>query len=82
MYKNLPLFISYIFRKKLLLSGKILPSRAANGDAAHGDGVYLTTLEPRLGRDTVQNNNWSGNRDKKMEAYVEIFLPSSKVITD
>ena len=30
--------------KDIFLSGKILPSLAANGDAAHGDGVYLTTL--------------------------------------
>ena len=45
--------------------------------------VYLTTLEPRLGRDTVKNNNWAGlarSRDKKTEAYFEIFMPSSKVM--
>ena len=67
----------------IFLSGKILPSLGSKGDAAHGDGVYLTTLEPRLGIDTVKNNNWAGlagNGDKKVEAYYEIFLPSSKVI--
>ena len=69
--------------KFILLSGKILPSLSAKGDAAHGDGVYLTTLEPRLGRETVKNNNWdglAGIRDKKVEAYFEIFMPSSKVM--
>ena len=68
--------------KVIFLSGKILPSLAAKGDAAHGDGVYLTTLEPRLGRDTIKNNNWdglAGTRDRRVEAYFEICMPSSKV---
>ena len=51
--------------KVILLSGEILPSLAARGDAAHGDGVYLTTLEPRLGRETVKNNNWDGLASSK-----------------
>ena len=45
-------------------------------------GVYLTTLEPRLGRETVKNNNWdgvAGNVDKKLDVCFEIFMPSSKV---
>ena len=43
-------------------------------------GVYLTTLEPRLGRETVKNNNWdkvAGNVDMKLDVCFE--MPSSKV---
>ena len=66
----------------IFLSGKILPSLASNGVAVHGDGVYLTTFEPRLGRDTIAKNNWDGmtrSQDEKMECYFEILLPSIKV---
>jgi len=54
------------------------------GDAAHGDGVYLTTLEPSLGRDTVTANNWDGaggavSQSDKMECYFEILLPRRKL---
>ena len=68
--------------KDIFLSGKILPSHTADGDAVHGDGVYLTTLEPRLGRETVMNNNWDGlvgSMDKEIDVYFEIFMPSIKV---
>ena len=47
--------------KDIVLSGIISPSLAANGDAAHGDGVYLTTLDPRLGRETQEQQlGWLG----------------------
>ena len=42
----------------------------------------MTTLEPRLGMITVQNNNWNGlgrTTGKKIEVYFEIFMPGSKV---
>ena len=68
--------------KAIVLAGEISPSLQANGDAAHGDGVYLTTLEPRLGRSVIVNNNWDGlaaSNDKKLEVYFEIMMPSSKV---
>jgi len=68
--------------KDIVLSGMISPSLAANGDAAHGDGVYLTTLDPRLGKETIKNNNWdglAGSKDKQVDAYFEIFMPSDKV---
>ena len=48
----------------IFLSGKILPSLAANGDAVHGDGVYLTTLDPSLGKETVGQNNCDGVTSK------------------
>ena len=48
------------FAVDIFLAGRILPSISIKGDAVHGDGVYLTTLEPRLGMITVQNNNWNG----------------------
>ena len=44
----------------IFLSGKICPSLFSQGNAVHGDGVYLTTLEPRLGREVIANNNWGG----------------------
>ena len=75
-------YTNYDGAKAIFLSGKILPSLAANGNAVPGDGVYLTTLDPRLGRDTVQKNNWAGlarHKDYKMECYFEILLPSRKV---
>ena len=75
-------YTNAISAKRIFLSGKILPSRMSNGDAVHGDGVYLTTLEPRLGRETIEKNNWDGaarSQDKKMEVYFEILIPSSKV---
>lgn len=79
------LFYHYTNRssaKAIFLSGKILPSLRANGDAVHGDGVYLTTLDPVLGKDTVGENNWDGmirHHDDKMECYFEILMPSSNV---
>ena len=68
--------------KAIFLSGKILPSLKANGDAVHGDGVYLTTLDPGLGKEIVGKNNWDGvvrSQDYKLECYFEIILPSSMV---
>jgi hypothetical protein len=69
--------------KDIVISGIISPSLAANGDAAHGDGVYLTTLDPRLGRETIKNNNWDGSvrgNDKNMDSYFEIFMASDNVM--
>ena len=68
--------------KGIVLSGKIAPSLRANGDARYGDGVYLTTVDPSLGKEIVINNNWDGtarNSSKKMEQYFEIRIPSKKV---
>merc|ERR1712142_622543 len=68
--------------ENIILSGKIRPSLKSNGDAIHGDGVYLTTLDPNLGKDMVGKNNWDGverSQDYKMECYFEILIPSSKV---
>eukprot|EP00092_Neocalanus_flemingeri_P064366 GFUD01078107.1.p2 GENE.GFUD01078107.1~~GFUD01078107.1.p2 ORF type:complete len:156 (-),score=23.60 GFUD01078107.1:220-687(-) len=65
----------------IFLSGKLCPSLAVNGTAVHGDGVYLTMLDPRLGREQVGRNNWDGitrRQDQKMESYFEILLPSKK----
>ena len=79
------IFYHYTTKKAandILLSGKILPSLAANGDAAHGDGVYLTTLDPSLGMEIVKNNNLGGltlGNDKKMDCYFKILMPSNKV---
>ena len=66
----------------ILREGAILPSVASNGDAVHGDGVYLTTLDPRQGEDTIKNNNWDGaaaGAEKKIEVYFEILIPYDKV---
>ena len=30
-----------------------------------GDGVFLTTLDPSLGKETVENNNWDGLAESK-----------------
>jgi len=68
--------------KKIMLSGKIEPSLRANGNAIHGDGVYLTTVDPLLGKETVSNNNWDGlarSSSDKMERYIEIRIPSDEV---
>eukprot|EP00092_Neocalanus_flemingeri_P038410 GFUD01041817.1.p1 GENE.GFUD01041817.1~~GFUD01041817.1.p1 ORF type:complete len:228 (-),score=37.02 GFUD01041817.1:40-723(-) len=68
--------------KAIFLSGKLHPNLAVNGPAVHGDGVYLTTLDPKLGREQVGRNNWDGitrRQDQKMESYFEILLPSKKV---
>ena len=67
---------------EIFLEGKIEPSLRSNGDAVHGDGVYLTTLDPKLGKDIVGKNNWDGvtrTPEDKMECYFEILMPSSKV---
>ena len=67
---------------EIFLTGRILPSKAGNGDAAHGEGVYLTTVDPSLGRETVLNNNWAGGAQisgDKVERYYEIRIPSDKV---
>ena len=75
-------YTTHVAAKDIFLSGKILPSLTAKGDAALGDGVYLTTLDPGLGRETIKNNNWDGmggRMNKKLDVYFEIFMPSSKV---
>ena len=67
---------------QIVLEGEIRPSLAADGDAVHGDGVYLTTLEPKYGLPTIMNNDWDGaavNR-AKVEIYFEFLLPSSEII--
>ena len=51
--------------RDIFTSGKILPSLAANGNAVHGDGVFLTTLDPSLGKEIVENNNWDGLAESK-----------------
>eukprot|EP00092_Neocalanus_flemingeri_P056645 GFUD01067174.1.p1 GENE.GFUD01067174.1~~GFUD01067174.1.p1 ORF type:complete len:194 (-),score=25.74 GFUD01067174.1:46-627(-) len=68
--------------KAIFLSGKLHPNLAVNGPAVHGDGVYLTTMDPKRGREQVGRNNWDGitrRQDQKMESYFEILLPSKKV---
>ena len=75
-------YTTHVAAKNIFLSGKILPSLSAKGHAALGDGVYLTTLDPGLGRETIKNNNWDGSgggMNKKLDVYFEIFMPSSKV---
>ena len=78
-------FYHYTTRKAahgIVRKGRINPSVAANGDSIHGDGVYLTTLDPRLGEATIKNNNWDGvaaGADKKIEVYFEIMMPLEKV---
>ena len=67
---------------QIFIGGKIKPSLRANGDAIHGDGVYLTTVDPHLGKETVLNNNWDGiarASTDKMECYFEIRIPSDRV---
>ena len=67
---------------KILRKGEIKPSVAVNGDAIHGDDVYLTTLEPRLGPSTIKKNNWdcaSAAVEKKIELYFEMMIPLNKV---
>ena len=67
--------------KRIFLAGRIKPSLQTNGDAVHGNGVYRTTLDPKLGKETVGKNNWDGvarNQDDKMECYFEILVPSNK----
>ena len=68
--------------KLIIYKGKILPSLEANGDAIHGEGVYLTTLEPVQGEQTIKNNNWDGAAGTKtnIEVFFEIQIPSSKVV--
>ena len=68
--------------RAIFLSGKIRPSLKGNGDAAHGDRVYLTTLDTRLRREAVLNNNWdgvAGHQGKNIDCYFEILMPSDKV---
>ena len=59
-----------------------MPSLSVNGDAVHGDGVYLTTVDPSLGKETVGKNNWDGSSNastQKMERYFELRIPRDKV---
>ena len=71
-------YTSITAAKEIIMKGEIRPSEAACGDAAFGDGVYLTTLKPDLGITTIMNNNWGGAaRDKKVEAYFELLMPAS-----
>jgi len=65
----------------IVYQGKILPSLKVNGDAVYGEGVYLTTLEPRHGPGVIRNNNWDGVAATRnnIEVYFEIMMPTSKV---
>ena len=67
----------------IFLTGKITPSLRANGTTVHSDGVYLTTVDPILGKETVGKNNWFGavgsSCGKMMERYFEILIPSKMV---
>jgi len=67
---------------EIMLSGEILPSEASNGDAAFGDGVYLTTMEPQYGAQAVIKNNWGGAvvSMEKLEVFFEIQMPSTKAV--
>jgi len=68
--------------RKIRKAGKILPSLGGNADAAYGTGVYLTTMGPECGIETIKENNWDGTsfaRDK-MEAFFEILMPSTKAV--
>jgi len=68
--------------REIRRTGKILPSLAGNADAAYGAGVYLTTMGPQYGIETIKENNWDGTsfaRDK-MEAFFEILMPSTKAV--
>jgi len=75
-------YTTYEGATAILGTGRILPSRTGNGDAIHGDGVYLTTLDPGLGREAIKYNNWDGlniNVEEKTEYYFEILIPSNRV---
>ena len=66
----------------IIFEGEILPSLESNEDAVHGNRVYLTTLEPGYGEETIKNNNWDGlaKTMTDIEAFFEILIPSSKVV--
>ena len=70
--------------KLIIYEGKISPSLKANRDAIHGEGVYLTTLDPKQGKQTIKNNNWDGvaaiKTETDIEVIFEIQIPSSKVV--
>ena len=78
-------YTSKIVAKSIIRRGKILPvsdSLEANGDALHGEGVYLTTLEPGHGEEIIKHNKWGGVAATKttIEVFFEILIPSSKVV--
>ena len=69
--------------KQIMIAGKILQSKAASGDAAFGDGVYLTTMEHKYGIKTIMENNWdsvAATKEDKLEAFFEILMPSNMAI--
>ena len=75
-------YTNFSSARQIFIQGKILPSQKTKGDAVHGDGVYLTTLDPKLGKEAVWKNNWDGvirNIEEKMECYFEILIPSDEV---
>ena len=45
-------------------------------DAKFGEGVYLTSFGPEMGKDFLNKNNWGGRRkiNRKLEAYVKIKM--------
>ena len=55
----------------------------ASGDAAFGDGVYLTTMEHQYGIKAIMENNWdsvAATKEDKLEAFFEILMPSTMAI--
>ncbi|XP_076106046.1 uncharacterized protein LOC143074498 [Mytilus galloprovincialis] len=46
--------------KKILETGKILKSEKKIGDAAGGDGTYLTKMGPSYSRTKIAKNNYDG----------------------
>ena len=72
-------YTSFSRAKPIFLKGKIEPSVWTG--AAYINGVYLTTLGPELGKETVLKNNWDGVRTSlsgNIECYFQILIPVEK----
>ena len=71
--------------KTIVLAGAIPPSLEASGDyVPHGDGVYLTTLDPSYGRNVIMENNWGsdveGNDRNMIEVYIKVMMQTRMIV--
>ena len=89
----MPLFYHYTDdegAQRIIRTGRVLASLESDGDAAYGNGVYLTQLEPQTipfhpdqtSKIDIARNNWmnvSPEALKKTENYFVFDIPESDV---
>lgn len=68
--------------ESIIESGKIRKSETRRGDAAYGEGVYLTMIDPLQSKEDILRNNYRKQRrsvKEKADAVIRIKIKCSAV---